>query len=77
MDLIREINDLNRRKKQVLEEKRETAMNKEAEARKNLDNLEKEAQKNDDEINKMRNLISDQQKGNDPQRRNSGISYEF
>jgi vacuolar-type H+-ATPase subunit I/STV1 len=73
VDLIREINDLNRRKKQVLEEKRETAMNKEAEARKNLDNLEKEAQKNEDDINKVRNLISDHNKGGDPQRRHSGI----
>jgi len=74
VDLIREINDLKRRKKQAVDEKREVTLNKEKETQKAIENIERDIEKNNDEIRRMKNMISEYQRTNDQNRRpNSGV----
>jgi len=62
VDLIREINDLKRRKKQAVDEKRETTFNKERDAQKQIEAMDKEIEKHNEEIRKYRILLAEQQK---------------
>ena len=69
VDLIREINDLKRRKKQAVDEKRETTLNKEKDAHKQIDAMDKEIEKHNEEIRKYRILLAESQKSPDVNKR--------
>jgi len=69
VDLIREINDLKRRLKVAVNDKKEVISNKESEAQKTLENYEREIEKNNDEIRRIKMILEEQQRTTVPVRR--------
>lgn len=69
VDLIREINDLKRRLKQSINDKKEVIFNKESEAYKTIDNYDREIEKNNEEIRRIKAVLEEQQRMTVPVRR--------
>ena len=75
VDLIREINDLKRRKKQAVDEKRETTLTKEKEAHKQIEAVDKEIEKHNEEIRKYKLLLAEQQRNSETNKRPNSSIY--
>ena len=79
VDLIREINDLKRRLKHAVNDKKEVIFNKESEAYKTIESFDREIEKNNEEIKRIKMILEEQQRMAVPVRRpdSSKIILDF